>query len=308
MSDIKLFEGNPLANSDLFKSLQKMNDTLGGNSFGTTRRISLRGGKFREIINGEQVKVSKDDTMNIVVIAAAPIARTFYEGTYNPDVVTRPTCWSSDTEKPDEDVLEDHRQANRCADCPQNIKGSGQGESRACRFSQRLAVVIEGDMKTVYQLQLPATSIFGDAKDNKMPMQGYARFLKAHNTPAIAVVTQMRFDEDADVPKLFFSPVRPLSEDELEQAVALMEHEDTKRAIEFKVFETDHVPELPEPVSKVVEIKDAPAKKTKAKDTPKKEEEDDIPEPEKKVSKKAEVEEDMEDEEDLAALVSSWDD
>ena len=306
MSDIKLFEGNPLANSDLFKKLQGMNDTLGGGSYGTSRRISLRGGKFRELINGEQVRVNKDDNMNIVIIAAAPVARTFYEGTYDPEVVTPPACWSSDTEKPDSDVPDETRQADRCGDCPQNIKGSGQGNSRACRFSQRLAVVIEGDMDTVYQLQIPATSIFGDSKENQMPMQAYARFLKAHNTPHIAVVTNMRFDEDADVPKLYFSPVRPLTENELEQAVAMMEHEDTKKAIDFKVFQTDHVA-LPEPKAeskveeKVVQIKDSPKKAVQ-------EDDDDVPEPEKKVTKKAKAEETVEDEEDLAALVSSWDD
>ena len=85
-------------------------------------------------------------------------------------------------------------QAARCMDCPQNIKGSGQGESRACRFSQRLAVLLEGAMDTVYQLQLPATSIFGEAKDGKMGMQAYAKYLKAHKTPSIAVVTQAYFD------------------------------------------------------------------------------------------------------------------
>jgi len=301
MSDIKLFEGNPLANSDLFKSLQGLNDTLGGNSFGTSRRISLRGGKFREMINGEQVKVSKDDSMNIIVIAAAPIARTFYEGTYNPDVVTPPTCWSSDTEKPDADVPEDTRQANRCGDCPQNIQGSGQGNSRACRFSQRLAVVAEGQMDKVYQLQIAATSIFGEAKGNQMPMQGYARFLKANNTPVIAVITQMKFDEDADVPKLYFSPVRPLDENELNKAVELMQHEDTLKAIEHKVFQTDKVA-LPEPVEeKVTSIKAKPkAEKVEVVE--------EVPEPEKKATKGAKAAQDVDDEVDLAKLVSNWDD
>ena len=78
-------------------------------------------------------------------------------------MVTAPTCWSSDTDKPDDNV--DAPQASRCADCEQNVKGSGKGESRACRYSQKIAVSLEEDMDNVYQMQLPATSIFGDTKE-----------------------------------------------------------------------------------------------------------------------------------------------
>ena len=87
-----LFENNALVNSDLYKSLQDTNDKLGGGSFGTTRRISLKGGKFRNLVNGDQVSVSNNDTLNVVIIDAAPVSRTFYDGEYNPEVVTAPTC------------------------------------------------------------------------------------------------------------------------------------------------------------------------------------------------------------------------
>ena len=43
----------------------------------------------------------------------------------------------------------------------------------------------------VYQLNLPATSVFGDADGQKMPLQAYGRYLKAHNTHVISVVTEM---------------------------------------------------------------------------------------------------------------------
>ena len=204
--ELGLFGDKTLAVSDRYKDLLDHDDALSGGGFGTTRRISIKGGKFREIVNGEQMRVSKSDTMNVVIIDFAPVARTYYEGAYDADNITAPVCWSGDTDAPDADATSP--QASRCGDCPQNIKGSGTGQTRACRYSQRLAVCVEGDLDTVFQLQLPATSIFGDAKEGEMPMQGYSRFLKAHSTPSIAVVTEMRFDEDAEVPKLFFRATR----------------------------------------------------------------------------------------------------
>ena len=60
MSDMALFEGNSLVSSDLFKSLQDVDDNLAGGSGGSgPRRISIRGGRFREMVertaNGESV-------------------------------------------------------------------------------------------------------------------------------------------------------------------------------------------------------------------------------------------------------------
>ena len=315
MSNVTLFKGNALANSDLFKSLQQMNDTLIGGGFGTSRRISLRGGKFRQMLNGEQMKVSKHDELNIVVLDAAPVARTFYEGEYDPEKTTPPTCWSADTQTPSADVPEEHRQSIRCADCAMNVKGSGAGNSRACRYSQRLSVALEGDLETVYQLQLPATSLFGDAKDGAMPMQGYARFLKAHNTPCIAVITEMRFDEDADVPKLFFKAVRPLEESELEAAVELRDSEDSKQAITFTVSKQDDVEPQGAAAEEEEEEEEAPKPKTRAKRKPKPtpepvdEDEDDeaFGEPVKASTNKPKVT--AKDEPlDLSDIVDAWDD
>jgi hypothetical protein len=322
--EVGLFGNNtPVVMSERHKALMEADEKLVGGGFGTTRRISLRGSKFREMVNGEQMKVSKSDQMNMVIIDFAPVARTFYEGTYDPDNITAPVCWSGDTDAPDANATKP--QATRCADCPQNIKGSGQGNTRACRYSQRLAVTIEGDMDTVYQLQLAATSIFGDAKENEMPMQGYARFLKAHNMPSIGVVTEMRFDEDADVPKLFFKAARPLTEEELDAAVALRGTEAVEHAIEFKVFETDKVPVEKIPVDRagrpmedeegnrldIEEREEAAAEKPKAKAKPKAklkvvEEEEDISEPTK--VEKAEPTIDPDEKEDLAKMISGWDD
>lgn len=302
MSELSIFEGNnALANSDLFKSLQSTNDNLlsgsgGGNQ---NRRISIKGGKFRMVVNGEQVSVSKDDKMNVVIVDAAHLARTYYEGEYDPNKVAPPACWSNDTQTPAQEVG-DGKQSDRCMDCKQNIKGSGQGNSRACRYSQRLAVVIEGELDKVYQLQLPSKSIFGDPKENggKMALQAYAKYLQAHNTPAIAIVTEMSFDENSETPKLSFKPIRPLEESELKTVVEMKEHPDTQKAITMTVSQTDGV------------IASSEAPKALFADAPAKEEVQDddtsVEEPKKVVRKSAPKPAEVD--EDLSEIVDNWDD
>lgn len=313
-------KGNSLVNPDLMQKLQKMNQNLmGGAGGGSVPRISIRGGRFRQIVGGEQVAVSNSNSMNIVIVNAAPVARTFYAGEYDPDKIVPPACWSPDGRAPASDVPEETRQAVRCGDCPQNIKGSGKGEGRACRFSQRVAVCIEGDYDKVFQLQLPATSIFGDVNGGHMPMGTYAKFLNAHNTPSIAVVTEMYFDDNADVPKLYFKAVRPLEEDELEACIEASESEAAQKAVEMTVAQVDGV----QP-ARIKGPEEAPKQESKpkaeSKPKPKKapvvldEAEDDdepVAEPKKAPSKKAAppVEEaEDEDEDELSAIIDEWDD
>jgi len=322
-------KGNALASSDLFQSLLDMNKTLAG-SGSAPPRISIKGGRFREMIGGEQVRVFKGDQLNVVIVNAAPIGRTYYEGTYDSNSTSPPRCWSADTKTPSPDVPEDNRMSSSCASCPMNVKGSGQGESRACRFSQRIAVTVEGDDEnTVYQMQLPATSIFGEASGGNMGMQAYAKLLAAHKTPAIAVVTGITFDEDAETPKLYFKPVRPLDENELQAAVEAKDSDAAKAAITMTVSQVDSVKSEDKPKAKpkakpVVDEDDeeeAPKAKPKAKAKVVDEDEDEAPKAKPKA--KAKVVDEDEDEEpvkrttkaekpatkgDLASVISAWDD
>lgn len=263
-TDMTMFKANSLVSADLFKKLMEVNKTLAGNGNGTSRRISIKGGRFREMVNGEQVRVNSSGSLNVVLLSSSKIGRTYFEGAYDPENPTAPTCWSQDSEKPDASVSDENRKAITCRDCPMNIKGSGQGDSRACRFNVRLAVALEGTYDKVYQMALPATSLFGDGKDGKFGMQAYAKFMTANETPMIAVVTQMYFDENSETPKLYFKPLRPLQEEELREVLELAEHEDVEKAITLTVFQQDN--------------DDAPKAAPKAK-----------AEPAKKVEKKAPV-------------------
>lgn len=239
-TDLSAFKGNSLISSDLFKQLMSVNKTLAGGGGGTSRRISIKGGRFREMVNGEQLRVNSSGSMNIIVLSTSKIGRTYFEGAYDPENPAGPTCWSQDSEKPDDSVPAESRKAAACRDCPMNIKGSGQGEGRACRFNVRLAIAIEGSLDKVYQLQLPATSLFGDAKDGKMGMQAYAKFLDANEMPIIGLVTTMYFDENSETPKLYFKPARPLNDEELRDVLELAKHDDVKKAITLTVYQQDN--------------------------------------------------------------------
>ena len=293
---------------DLTKSL------AGGASY---KRISLRGGKFRMYVNGKEVAVSKDDAMNVVIVAAAPkTGRTYYADTYTQGATEAPDCMSIDGEKPADGVK--NPQAITCMTCPQNIKGSGQGDSRACRFSRRLAVVLENDMDSgdVYQLTLPAKSLFGIGEAAKMPLEQYAKFLAGHGISVGSVVTELRFDLDSTAPKLTFRAVRPLSDAEFELSKKLGASKDAKSAITYDAstldtkepsaeisFEStariEHVEE-----EQPVEAPTVPEKKKEAPKPTQQAETEEVAEPVKRSNKKSAQPEAA----DVASILNSWDD
>jgi len=242
MSEMTLFQqGLP----DYLKEveLDDMTKALSGGG-AQSKRISVRGGVFRLIAGGKEVAAIDDRHLDVVIVNAAPkVSRTFYAGQFVEGQATAPTCWSADGDLPDSSIKEP--QSKSCATCPQNIKGSGQGDSRACRFSQRLAVVLANDIEgDVMQLTLAATSIFGKEDGDKRPLQAYARYLAAQSISPETLVTRLKFDTKAAVPKLFFQPVRWLDNEEFETVSAKGQTEDAKRAITMTVSQADGVKPL----------------------------------------------------------------
>lgn len=305
MSEVTLF-GNKSALASL-ADLPDVGATLAGTTSGgsTNRRISIKGKNFRQIINGKEYHVSEDNAMNVVIVRAADVSRMFFEGTYKEGEVIKPTCWSSDSRVPDEEVPQDQKQANRCMDCKQNIKGSGAGSGRACRFQQRVAVMLEGSIedKEIYQLTLPSTSIFGEGTKDKMPMQAYGKYLQAHKTSPVTIITEMRFDSASATPKLVFKPVRPLNDAEQQAVIDMIKDEATLKAIKLNVSQMDKVIEPPKlfseaPAATKPEVAEVVA------DAPQEDEE--FEEPKKVVKKSAPVSTNQDV--DLASIVGNWDD
>jgi len=236
MSELALFKGNL---PSYLRTMQMDSTTkalMGGSQ---AKRISIRGSVFRMIVVGQEIAKSDERYMQVVVAAAAPShSRTFYAGVYEEGEKVLPACFSNDGIKPDAES--EKPQAKNCASCPQNIAGSGQGNSRACRFSHRLAVVLANDIEgDVYQVVIPATSLFGKPEAGNLPLEAYTRYLAGHGVPITAVVTEMKFDTDSATPKLFFKAVRPLEESEWLIVQEKGKTQDAHNAITFTPGKTD---------------------------------------------------------------------
>jgi hypothetical protein len=247
-----------------------------------TKRIALGNNKFILKVGGEEISKSATNKMEVVIVnAAADVSRTYYGSAYDPDgEATAPDCWSPNGRTPDVSVASP--QHTNCDNCPKNIEGSGQGKTKACRFSRRIAVVLAGDIEgDVYQMELKSKSFFYSKKDpgdlDHMPFDQYANYVGSQGYNLNNLVTEMRFDEDSTVGKLFFRPTKFLEEHEWEAAKKQQETPAAKNAIVMTVAQTDGVAKkaLPKPEAKVEadeEVIAEPKKKEekKAEPTPKK--------------------------------------
>jgi hypothetical protein len=252
----------------------------------TSKRISIRNNVFRLVVNGKEIDKSEARHLDVVIVNASPyVHRMYFAGEYKPgQKVSPPACWTQDSIKPDAEVP--NPQSATCADCPQNIKGSGPNGTKACRFSRRVAVVKADDINgDVYQVTLPAQSIFGNGTAERRPLHEYTDYVRANNQNLMSVVSRMSFDMDSSSTKIGFKPIRILSDEEYDVCLAKSKSDDSKRAIQLTVNvnkeEDEEANSQPAP---------APQAKHEADPFPKVEaiEEEDIPEPVKRAEPKTE--------------------
>jgi hypothetical protein len=289
MSNITLFKSGSVVPDYLREAADSTTKDIAGSSGG--KQISIRGGVWRMIVGGEEVAKNEDRSMNFVVIAAGKgITRTFYAEKYEEGKDVKPSCWSAEGEKPSPEVP--NPQASSCATCPQNIEGSGEGKSRACRYSKRLAVALENDITgNIYRMSIPAKSYFGKPDGDKMPLQAFGKFLAGHGIPITGIVTEARFDTSEAVPVLKFRAVRPLTREEWDSAKAQSQTDDARQAIDFKM-----VP------SKSDTGSSAPALPAAFKEAPVQQEAK-VAEPVKRTTKKAEA---TAAPKDVSSILSEW--
>lgn len=275
MSEIALFGGSKVPAFVKKAELSAVAKALAGGAGQSGKRISIKGGVFRLVHDGKEVSQIDDRHLDVVIVNAAPkVSRIFFAKKWDGENTAAPDCWSSDGNTPDKEVTAP--QGENCANCEMNVKGSGTGEMKACRYQQRLAVVLADDFEgSVLQLSLPATSIFGKEANGKYPLQAYARFLAAQSISPEMVVTELRFDTTVESPKLVFKAKRWLTDAEYEIAQEKGQTEDAIKAVLFGVGTpaAPAVPALegkrpaktaPAPVAEDEE-EEAPAPKPKAK-------------------------------------------
>jgi hypothetical protein len=245
MSNLTLFKSGSAIPDYLREASDSATKDIAGSS--SAKQISIKGGVWRMVVGGEEVAKNEDRSMNLVVVASGKgVTRTYYADKYEEGKDIKPACWSAEGDKPNSEVT--NPQHATCTGCPQNIEGSGEGKSRACRYSKRLAVALENDIGgNIYRLSVPAKSFFGRAEGDKMPLQAYGKFLAGHGIPITGIVTEARFDTAEAVPVLKFRAIRPLTQDEWATAKAQSQTEEAKQAIDFKMVpsKTENTPALP---------------------------------------------------------------
>ena len=276
MSNVTIFNQEVPAFLQGANGLNDLTKALAGKAAGGGKRISIRGGVFRKIVGGEEVgKITSRELNVIIVNAARGVSRIYYAGKYDPNAIVPPTCVSNDGVHPD--TKDEGKQSDLCATCAQNIAGSGNGNSRACRYTRKIAVILEGDSTgDVYQLQLPSTSIFGKGEGNIHPFESYIKYVAGNGRNINQIVTQISLDTDSDTPKLLFSPARHINEEEWALASEDGDSMEAKNAITLTVAQTDGVKKIAAPLI---------AKKPVTQMEP----DEDISEPTKRATKKVEV-------------------
>lgn len=183
------------------------------------KRIVPKNGIFRKMVGGEEMGKVKGD-LDVVIVSASPkVGRIFYAKAWTPDAEpTAPDCFSNDGIAPDAGSTAP--QSSRCDSCGQNIKGSGQGTSKACRYSRRIAVNLVEDFGTslsgeVYQLNLASKSLFGEGTaDNTHTFENYTKYLANNGKSLDYVVTTLSFNENNDNQSILFTPARFINKQE----------------------------------------------------------------------------------------------
>jgi hypothetical protein len=317
MSNLAIFKNqNAVANtrrpvSDLTKSVATTT---------AVRRIQTNtNGTFKRLVGGEQIGKAIRGEFNAIIVAMLPkVSRTFYAGKYDPDAKpTLPDCWSNNGDTPE--AKSPKRQSANCANCKNNIDGSGEnGKGKACRFQRRVAVMLEGDDSgDTYQFNIPAKSLFGKGSGNTHPFESYVRYLAANDESIDYVVTNIAYNLDADTMELQFTPVRPITDEEYELVVAAQADPATQRIIQLTVAEADGATQKTTQRAAEPEAEDegeeVPAPKPAAKKpAPKKanvwqddeeEEEEAAPQPVKRAAKKEPT---AKPKDDLIAMVNDW--
>jgi hypothetical protein len=185
-------------------------------------KLGLKGNRFRLIVNGQEEAVLETNSLSVIIVGAAPgVGRLYYAGDYVEGEKTHPLCYSADGVVPGNDVL--NPQSTKCANCPQNVKGSkitrDGAKTKACSYFKRLAVVLteeQDPQHRIFQLDGKAMTIFGEGEpaQNKFTLNEYGKKLSTRGWDPAHLVTKLSFDTTSSVPKLYFSPERLLTEDE----------------------------------------------------------------------------------------------
>lgn len=213
----------------------------------TVPSLSYEGKTWTVIKDGEKKKLTRKNEdgdvepittfQGVILGYAEKRGRAYYEGTYDPNKISTPACWSHDGVMPDDSVSEPVHP--KCDGCPMAAKGSRQTDQGkatvACSQHRMLAVVPAAKLDfQPLRMKLAITSDWD--KDGSEPgwyaFQQYLDQFRAKKVPHTAmVVTKFRFDPNVAFPKVLFQPARWLTADELEVVKPIVKSEEVKNLL-----------------------------------------------------------------------------
>jgi hypothetical protein len=199
--------------------------------------ISLRGGKWRYRWRGQENVIQDPNTgfavptLEVVLVdASKTLTKMFYRDAYAEGQSKRPDCWSSDGKVPDATVVDPVNEI--CLTCPKNAFGSAitpAGKpAKACQDRRRIVVTPANNLENEAQGGPILISIPPGSLKNS---QSYGDFLDENNLAYYGCVTQLSFDQKVSHPKVEFTYLRPLDDDDVRTVLSLRGSEAVKRIL-----------------------------------------------------------------------------
>lgn len=238
----KVFQNRPVENN-LSAGIQASFPLLG--FAGKAWQIRYRGEKHT------LMRADGDGPVNsvelVILKAAGVVSKTFYENSYVDGSIEAPDCFSTNGITPE--ATSKKRQSASCAVCPHNAWGSRPPlkpgdpprKGKACADTKRLAVVMlnqltngGSEMMGAMLLRVPPASL------QEVAMYGVN--MTRHGYPEYSIATRVAFDTKEVFPKLLFTAIRPLTEEEGAIVLALRDGEQVDRVLAEATEETAATP------------------------------------------------------------------
>jgi hypothetical protein len=238
----------PAAKAATGTALVKWDEVLAAKAKQAAKVVSSIGGGSKNVLSFKGGKLSYQggnvpgNALNVVVVSAVN-ENNFFEGRYDPNNPSSPTCYAWGSPDGDDAHMKPHEkapnpQSNECQSCPNNEWGSAEtGRGKACKNVVSLAMVSEDALESVEALQ--AAEVFYA----KLPVtsgKSWKGFVNdCGDKHYIQFLTELSVVPSGETYTVEFQAVRELARDNVLGALLdLSEKEDKKWGKEpYPVFE-----------------------------------------------------------------------
>lgn len=187
--------------------------------------VNIGGNKTPLMKTNDEGDVEPRGTIQLVILGYNDRrGRSYYDTGFDDEKPKQPTCWSPDGITPDPSSIE--LQAEKCANCPMSVKGSkvtdNNSEGIACQGYRLTAVQLYQTWPEIppLRLRLAVTSDWdGNNKENEAngwyAFSNLMDFLRSRGVKHTAsAIVKAKFDPSVAYPKVLFSPIGWITEDD----------------------------------------------------------------------------------------------